>query len=224
MSTAETINAPARGATSFLPQALTWAGASALAVPAAVLLHELGHFAAHQIFGFQGSALHYSSTTFQLERPFWQQVYRGDFQAAAGMLPLWQVAASTAAGLLLTYAVVAACCYFVWRYQSHASQPFVVGLGLVSPLRFVSGLPALVALVQGRALRSGTDEANLALLTGVPSVLLVLLGLLVLAGGWFWLIKTLPREQRVAKVSGLIVGIALGMVAYFKFVGPWLLP
>lgn len=221
MRTAETIDVPSRGATSSLPQVLTWAGASALAVPVAVLLHEFGHFAAHMVFGFKGSALHYSSTTFDLERPFWQQVYRGDFQAAAGLLPPWQVAASTAAGLLLTYAVVAACCYFVWRYKS---QPFVVGLGLVSPLRFISGVPALIALVQGRTLRSGTDEANLALLTGIPSILLVLLGLAVLAGGWFWLVKTLPREQRLAKASGLIVGIALGMVVYFKFVGPWLLP
>jgi hypothetical protein len=219
--TAETINVTSKGATSFIPQALTWAGASALAVPAAVLLHELGHFASHLIFGFKGTTLHYSSTIYELERPFWQQVYRGDFQAAAGILPLWKVAAATAAGLLVTYAVVVACCFVVSR---HRSQPFVVGLGLVSPLRFVSGVPSLVALIRGRTLSPGTDEANLALLTGVPSTLLILLGLAVLFGGWFWLIRTLPREQRAAKISGLLVGVALGMVVYFKFAGPLLLP
>lgn len=220
MRTAETINVPSPAATSFIPQALTWAGASALAVPAAVLLHEIGHFVAHLIFGFGGSTLHYSSTTYELERTFWQQVYRGDFQAAAGVLPIWKVAASTAAGLLLTYAVVVACCYVVRQRP----WPFVFALGLVSPLRFVSGVPMLVALVSGRTLRPGTDEANLALLTGVPSALLIVLGLAVLCGGWFWLIRSVPREQRVAKYAGLLVGIALGMVVYFKFAGPWLLP
>ena len=221
MRTAQTISVPSGAATSFLPQALTWAGASALAVPAAVLLHELGHFVAHLIFGFSGTTLHYSSTTYELERAFWQQVYRGDFQAAAGLLPLWKVAASTAAGLLLTYAVVVACCYVVSR---HRPLPFVFALGLVSPLRFVSGVPSLVALISGRALRPGTDEANLALLTGVPSTLLIVLGLAVLCGGWFWLIRGVPRERRAAKLGGLFVGIALGMVVYFKFAGPWLLP
>lgn len=106
MRNAETISVPTPAATSFLPQALTWAGASALAVPAAVLLHELGHFVAHLIFGFSGPTLHYSSTTYELER----------------------------------------------------------------------------------ALRS------------------------------------VPRQQRAAKLGGLLVGIALGMVVYFKFAGPWLLP
>lgn len=221
MRTAETINVPSQAATSFLPQTLTWAGASALAVPVAVLLHEFGHFAAHLIFGFNGSTLHYSSTTYELERPFWQQVFRGDFQAASGILPLWKVATATAAGLLLTYAVVVACCYVVSHYRA---QPFVVGLGLVSPLRFVSGVPSLIALVSGRTLRPGTDEANLALLTGIPSTLLIVLGLAVLGGGWFRLIRSLPREHRVANIGGLLIGIALGMVVYFKFAGPWLLP
>jgi hypothetical protein len=82
----------------------------------------------------------------------------------------------------------------------------------------------LVALIRGVTLRPGTDEANLALLTGVPSALLVVLGLAVLCGGWFWLIRSVPREQRLAKLGGLLVGIALGMVVYFKFAGPWLLP
>ena len=40
--------------------AATWIGASVIAVPLGVLLHELGHFLAYWAFGFQGVALHYS--------------------------------------------------------------------------------------------------------------------------------------------------------------------
>ncbi len=71
--------------------AATWIGASVIAVPLGVLLHELGHFVAYWAFGFQGVALHYASATHSVERTFWQLVYTGKVGAAAALLPLWKV-------------------------------------------------------------------------------------------------------------------------------------
>lgn len=220
MRSAETISIPTRAAGAW-QHALRWAALTALAVPFAVLLHELGHFASHLLLGLKGTALHYSSTTYELERAFWVAYRDGGAQAAGAVIPVWKVAASTAAGLIVTYAVVAACCLFVSRRGPH---PFVVGLGLVSPLRFVANVPALVAWFSARALRTGTDEANVSVMTGLPVQLLIVLGLVALAVGWLWLITRLPRERRAATAAGLVAGVAAGMLLYFKFAGPLLLP
>lgn len=201
--------------------AATWIGASVIAVPLGVLLHELGHFLAYWTFGFQGVALHYSSATHSVEKTFWQLVYRGNINAAASMLPLWKVGLATAAGLLLTYAVTIACCIYAARKSPH---PLVIALGIFAPVRFLSGLPTIPVVLSGKPVRAGTDEAHLAVLTGIPVLLLIVAGLLVLVLAWIWLIRRIPKDHWWLSLGSLVSGLALGIFVYFWLIGPRLLP
>ena len=188
----------------------TWIGASVIAVPLGILLHELGHLLVYLVFGFQGAALHYSSATYSVERAFWQQMNRGNVVVAASLTPLWKVGVATLAGLLVTYVVTLVCCV-VARKSPH---PFVIALGVFAPVRFLSGLSS----------RTGTDEAHLAVITGIPVLLLTFAGLLFLVLAWIWLVRSIPKDQRIISLGSLILGLALGIVIYFWGLGPRLLP
>ena len=198
----------------------TWIGASVIAVPLGVLLHELGHFLVYWAFGFQGAALHYSSSSHTLERTFWQLVDSGRVSSAASLLPLWKVGIGTVGGLLATYLVTAACCILAARKSPH---PLVIALGVFAPVRFLSGLPAIpVVLAGGRV--TGTDEAHLAALTGIPVLLPVLTGLMVLLFAWIWMVRRIPKDHRWLSLGSLLSGLALGIFVYFFLLGPRLLP
>ena len=201
--------------------ASTWIGASVIAVPLGVLLHELGHLLAYLAFGFQGAALHFSSATHALENTLWQQIYRGNLAAAASMIPLWKVGVATAAGILVTCVVTVVCCVFAARKDAH---PLVVALGIFAPLRFLSGISTIPVALSGRPVRAGTDEAHLAVLTGIPLILLIFAGLLFLVLAWIWMVRTIPEDHRWVSLGGLVSGLALGVFLYFSVIGPWLLP
>lgn len=201
--------------------AATWIGASVIAVPLGVLLHELGHFVAYWAFGFQGVALHYASATHSVERTFWQLVYTGKVGPAASLLPLWQVGLATTAGILFTYVVTIACCIFAARKSPH---PLAIALGIFAPVRFLSGIPTIVAVLSGKPVRAQTDEAHLAVLTGIPLLLLNFAGLLVLVLAWIWLLRRIPKDHRWLSLGSLISGLALGIFVYFSLLGPRLLP
>lgn len=200
--------------------AATWIGFSIIAVPLGVLLHELGHFVAYRVFGFQGVALHYSSSTHFVERTFWQLVYRGDSAAAAALLPAWQVGLATAAGIFMTCLVTFACC--VWAAKN--PHPLAIALGVFAPVRFLSGLPTIPIVLSGKPVRAGTDEAHLAVLTGIPLLLLIFAGLLVLVLAWIWLVRRIPKDQRWTSLGSMVFGLALGIFFYFWLIGPRLLP
>ena len=201
--------------------AAIWIGASVIAVPLGVLLHELGHFVTYWAFGFQGVALHYASATHSVERTFWQLVYTGKVEAAASLLPLWKVGLGTAAGILSTYVVTIACCIFAARKSPH---PLAIALGIFAPVRFLSGLPTIVAMLSGKTVRAQTDEAHLAVLTGIPLLLLNFAGLLVLVLAWIWLLRRIPKDHRWLSLGSLVSGLALGIFVYFWLLGPRLLP
>ena len=201
--------------------AATWIGAAVVAVPLGVLLHELGHFLAYWAFGFQGVALHYASATHSVERTFWQLVETGRVAAAAALLPLWKVGLATTAGILLTYVVTIACCIFAATKNPH---PLVIALGVFAPVRFLSGLPTMVATLTGKPVRAGTDEAHLAALTGIPLLLLNVMGLLVMLLAWIWLVRRIPKDHRWISLGSMVCGLALGIYFYFFLVGPRLLP
>lgn len=84
--------------------------------------------------------------------------------------------------IVVTYVVIIACCYFAARHRPH---PLVIAIGLISPLRFISGIPTLAAWFSGKSIRSGSDEAHLAALTRIPAPLLILAELIVLSGAWY---------------------------------------
>jgi hypothetical protein len=206
---------------SSLLHGLKWAGAPVVAVPAAVILHEIGHLIAYLIFGFGGATLHYSSATYNNENTFWQLISRGDFGAAAAINPIWQAGMATAAGLIATVLVAAVCCYVAAKYNPH---PLVIALGFFTPFRFLSGLPVIFGALSGKTMRPSSDEGHIALLSGIPVVLLSAAGICVLIGVWYLLIKSIPRQQRPIAIGGLLTGTAIGFVLYFRFIGPWLLP
>jgi hypothetical protein len=201
--------------------AVTWIGAAVIAVPLAVLLHELGHLLAYWIFGFQGLALHYSSSTHTVERMFWYQVFRGDFGVAASLLPLWKAGIGTAAGILITYLVTIGCCVFAARKRPH---PLAVALGVFAPVRFLSGISIIPLALAGKTVKASTDESHLAALTGIPVLVLVLAGLLVMVLAWIWMVRRIPKDHKWISCGSLIAGLALGIFLYFGIVGPRLLP
>jgi hypothetical protein len=201
--------------------ALAWIGASAVAVPMGVLLHELGHVLFYLAFGFPDVVLHYNSATYSGERTFWQLLNRGNISAAASTLPLWKVGIATVAGLLVTCVATLVCCFFAYRKHP---QPLMIALGVFAPVRFLSGIPVLTAWLSGKPVRAGTDEAHLAALTGIPIILLVFAGLLFLALVWIWMVRRIPQDHRWVSFGGLVSGLALGIVLYFWAIGPWLLP
>ena len=201
--------------------ALTWIGASVLAVPFGVLLHEFGHYLVYRAFGFQGAALHYSSSTYSLEKTVWQLIHRGDLAAAAATIPLWKVGTATAAGLIATCVAALACYFFAAKKNPN---PFVVALGVFAPVRFLSGIATIPVLLAGKSVRAGTDEAHLAAVTGIPLIVLISAGLLFLALIWFLMFRSLPRDHRWISLGGLVSGLALGFVVYFLIIGPRLLP
>jgi len=221
MSTVESAVFPGVRITSTPRLAATWIGAAVIAVPLGVLLHESGHFLVYSAFGFQGAALHYSSATHTVERTFWQLVYRGDVNAAASLLPLWKAGLGTAAGILITYLVTFVCCVFAARKSPH---PLAIALGIFAPVRFLSGLPIIPMALAGKPVRAGTDEAHLAALTGVPVLLLIVAGLLVLVLAWIWLVRSIPKDHRWMSLGSLVFGLALGIFVYFWLIGPQLLP
>jgi hypothetical protein len=221
MSTVELASSHSVRITSTWRLAATWIGAAVVAVPLGVLLHELGHFLAYWVFGFQGVALHYSSATHAAERTFWQLVYTGKVGVAASLLPLWKVGLATTAGIVFTYLVTIACCIFAARKSPH---PLVIALGVFAPVRFLSGLPTVVAILAGKRAGTGTDEAHLAALTGIPLLLLNFAGLLVLVFAWIWLVRRIPKDHRWVSYGSLIAGLALGIFLYFGVIGPRLLP
>lgn len=221
MSNVESAIIPGFRITSTWRLALAWIGASVVAVPLGVLLHELGHVLVYLAFGFPDVVLHYNSATYSAERTFWQFINRGNIAAAAATIPLWKVGIATAAGILITCIAAFVCCLFAGRKNPH---PLVVALGIFAPVRFLSGIPVLTAWLSGRRVRAGTDEAHLAALTGIPIILLIIAGLLFVALVWIWMIRRIPQDHRWVSFGGLVSGLSLGIVLYFWVIGPWLLP
>jgi hypothetical protein len=199
----------------------TWIGASVIAVPLGVLLHELGHVLAYRAFGFQGVALHYSSSTHTVEKTFWQLVYRGDFPAAASVLPLWKAGLGTASGILITCLLTFVCCVLAAKKNP---PPLAIALGIFAPVRFLSGLPIILAALANKRIRASTDEVHLALLTGMPVRLPVIAGLLVLLAAWIWMVRRIPKDHKRISLGSLLSGLALGIYVYFWVIGPRLLP
>lgn len=221
MSNVESAIIPSVRITSTSRLALVWIAASVVAVPLGVLLHELSHLLFDLGFGFQGVVLHYSATTYAVEKTFWQTVYRGNLAAAAAMIPLWKVSLATAAGILGTCLVSSVCCVFAVRKNPH---PLVIALGIFAPVRFLSGLATIRVWFAGKPVRAGTDEAHLAALTVIPLPFLLFGGLLFLVLVWIWMVRHIPRDHRWIYLGSLFSGLALGSFLYFSVIGPRLLP
>ena len=123
----------------------------------------------------------------------------------------WQVAVSVAAGVIVTYLTIIACVLAVRRFGP-GPLSLVLGVGLVTPLRWLGAIPIFVSKLRGRLpFPSNTDEGWLAALTGIPETLLLLLGLTCLLLGYWFLVTAIPRGRRMRVVVPTLVGsVAVG--------------
>ena len=209
--------------------ALRWFAGGLVAAPLGILPHEIGHYFVLLALGVPDLALHSVGVTWNLEE-FWAAVMREDYASAAAVAPLWGVALSDAAGPLVTYAIVLACCYGCATWRPH---PALVAVAYFAQARinvaathvfrrlFRSDLPSGV---DAFAAGSNFDELRVAVLTGIPVQVFVWFALLFLAATGAWLLRYLPRGRRIVAAMSMVAGMIVSLVAYAGYVGPWLLP
>ncbi len=199
---------------------IKWLLAGFAAGPLAILPHELGHYLVYLAMDVPDLALHYETVTWDSQE-FWDAVRREDFAAAAAVAPVWGVALASAGGPLVTYAMVAACCYGCARWHPY---PVLVAIGYLSPLRILVALVHGVRVILGHDPVASYDEVRVAVLTGIPVQLLVALGIIVIAISGAWLARYLPRGRRTVAVVSMLAGAVVSTGLYLGYVGPWLLP
>ena len=188
-------------------RAAEWFGSAVVAAPLTILTHELGHFLAGLAFNHPRVVLHYMAVS---------------SDAAEAGYPRWQLAVVAAAGPLVTVATVLLCCYLAARYRPH---PLIVAVGLFAPLKFSVGLVFIYYWLSGvRNSSPNFDEFNVAKHAGIPPLLPILIGVAVLVGGWFWLVRSIPKGERLLAVTSTIVGAVVGLALYGGLIGPRLLP
>ena len=189
---------------------------AAIAAPLSIILHELGHLLTYRAFGFNDAVMRSSSVSLGNGELFWQYVRAGNFTAAAELYPVWQVALGAAAGPFVSILIVLACCLIAARRP----HPFVISLGLFSPLRFIIGFVYIFFRIFGNPSGANFDEVNVARITGLPVVLLILIGASVLCGGIFWLVRSIPKGERLSAIFSSLFGGFIGFVIYFWLVAP----
>ena len=179
--------------------------------PSVVLVHALVHLGAFPAFGFPDPVLRYASTSWSGSGEFARLLRAGDVEAAAALVQPWQVAVGVAAGVIVTYLTIIACVLAVRRFGP-GPLSLVLGVGLVTPLRWLGAIPIFVSRLRGRLQStSNTDEGWLAALTGIPETLLLLLGLTCLVLGYWFLVTAIPRGRRMHVVVPTLVGsVAVG--------------
>lgn len=195
----------------------------AIAFPIAVILHELGHFGADTAVGLPDPVLRYASAGWSGSGEFRALVRAGDIEAATAIAEPWKVAVGAAAGPVVSYLTLIACVLAVRRFGP-GPLSLVLGVGLITPLRWVVAIPILALKVIGERRTSNVDEGWVAELTGIPESLLVLPGLACLVLGYWFLVKAIPRGRRIRVLVPTLAGAALGGVLWAQWLGPLVLP
>ena len=191
--------------------------------PIAVLLHELGHFAAFVAFGFPDPVLGCCSAGWSGAGEFARLFRAGDVEAAAAIVPPWQEAVASAAGPIVSYLTLIICVLAVRRFGP-GPLSLVFAVGLVTPFRWTWVFPILYLMLRGARVSWGPDELIVAALTGIPQFFFIVLALASLVLGYWFLVSAIPREQRVRTVVPTLVGSVLGGVLWVSWLGPLLLP
>lgn len=200
--------------------ALRWGLGGLIAAPFAILPHELGHYVVLLVLGVPDLALHYVAVTWDLQE-FWAAIQRADFEGAAAIAPIPAVALADAMGPLVTYAVVAGCCYGCARWRPH---PALIAVAFLSQFRIRVGARHVVRDAFGVGGPANFDELRVAILTGIPVEALVGFALLTLLASGIWLARFFPRGRRVVAVASMTAGMAVSLYLYAGVFGPWLLP
>ena len=201
-----------------------WAAVAggAIAFPIVVLLHELGHFGAYVAFGFPDPVLRFASVGWSGDGEFARLFRAGDVEAAAAIVPPWQEAVGAAAGPIVTYLIIIACTLAVRRFGP-GPLCLVFAIGFVAPFRLTWPFPILFLMLRGFRVSWGPDEMIVSALTGIPQSLMILLALVGLVLGYWFIVTAMPRGKRVGTVVPTLVGAVLGGVLWVRL-GPLLLP
>ena len=145
-----------------------------------------------------------------------------DVEAAAAIAEPWKVAASAAAGPIVSYIAIIACVLAIRRFGS-GPLSLVFAIGLVTPFRWTWVFPVLYLRLRGARVEWGPDEVVVGVITGIPQFLMILLGLASLVLGYWFLVAAMPRGRRVRTLVPALVGAVLGGVLWVSWVGPMVL-
>ena len=195
----------------------------AVAVPVAILLHELGHFGAYVAFGFPDPVLRYASASWAGSGEFLTLVRAGDMAAAAAIAEPWKVAVALAGGPMVSYLTAIACVFAVRRFGP-GPLSFVLALGLSAPGQGLGALMVLALDLFGGGFIGNQDEAWVAAIAGIPSSLAVLPGVACLLLAPWFLVTAIPRGRRIQVVAPIAGGMVLGLFGWLLWLGPLLLP
>jgi len=145
----------------------------------------------------------------------------GDLEGAIEIAQPWQVGVGAAAGPIVTYLSVIACVLATRWFGPHS---LILGVGLVSPIRFLVAIPFFAFELLDKPTAPRADEALVALATGIPVSILFLAGLACLLLGYWFLITAIPRGRRLQALVPTSVGLVLGGLLWALWLGPLLLP
>jgi len=195
---------------SWFSRVVPWAAWCVFLAPLAIVLHELGHYAAAFWAGSPNPALHYSWTD------------PGNLPAKGASTDGVIGLAGPAVTIILS---LFACAWILWRRP--ARWAFALAICAVS--RFVVAVPytimtIVVRLTGGSLGAPAFDEYQAGTALGwsgdalLASTIVVLIGVLVFVG------RSLPGGERSVAWPGLVIGTILGWICWMLLLGPVLLP
>jgi hypothetical protein len=204
--------------------ALRWSLGAAIAGPAGILLHELGHFGTAVARGIPGVTLHFASISYPDADRFWQTLAAGDRASAAAMYSLTDAGATALAGPVVTV-VLSLACAIVLAVSRPADlvAAFCAATALTAGARSYVGVSYLLRVRPTHPdARPFFDEINAARAFGTEVDWIVWSVVACIVVSW---ILTLPRLRPNwwLKTPIAIVAPLLGILAWTQ-VGPLFLP
>lgn len=176
---------------------LVWVGAGVVGLFLSVLIHEIGHLIAGNIFyrdqisGFQ--------------------IFPDVSQDA---VTDWQQAGTIAAGPLMTSALTIGL-YFLQRERIN---PLTYMIGFTASIRAFAGIDGILDLMGGVPIEDATsDEVAVAGLLGLSPYVTVGLSLTVLFVMWFLYLRLIARRQGGRMLGVVLAGMVTAAVAIFLF-------
>lgn len=190
-----------------LTDAARLAGWAVLMAPLGLFLHELGHFLAGRLLGFDDVRVGVAGVS---------------GGARLGETADRMVAIQAGAGPAVTLLLLILAWAFVARSPRHL---WAVALAATAPLRFLVGAvfigARLLTWLQGGVPGvPNFDEYNLAKALGISPLPLAAVGAILLFGSWAWLWRRLPRGRRALTAAALAAGTAGGLFLWMGLVGP----
>ena len=200
--------------------ALRWFGAGLLTGPFAVLPHEIAHYVVLVGIGapdvaFGPLAIGWSN------QEFYAAFGAGDYAAAEAIAPIWGVALADIAGPLMTYGIVAACCYGCSQW---GRRPLFIAVAYAAQYRITTGTGHVFRAMLGTPIppTANFDELRFAALAGIPVSVPVLLNVAVLITSGLWLLRYFPKGWRLVAIPAVAAGIGIGLFLYALLSAIWM--